>query len=338
VRVNERNLHEFVFGLTIANDVSARDVQLPQLQFFKGKSYRGFCPLGPYLAVLDPEDFAYLDRLTLTLSVDGEVRQQDSTKNLVYKPAESIEELSTFSDISPGDVLLTGTPSGCALRAPRPIMRKFLQLVLSEKKFWQTFRDIQAKRPYLQPGDAITASIRSDDGKIDLGEQHVTVIAEIPQARKNGVPMSEALVTTPDRKRAVKLQHLVIYVDDLQRSKDFYMKVFDLQFSALNHPDSSAAMRLAHQEMHFFSFGFYHHDICLVKHHRLKMDNHSMLGYSMVVRNAAGFAAIVDRLQNMNVPYREGRLIASAKTEPGSKAVCFQDPNQHWIEILLRGA
>ena len=67
------------------------------------------------------------------------------------------------------------------------------------------------------------------------------------------------------------------------------MKLFDLQFSALNHPDSSAAMRLSHQEMHFFSFGFYHHDICLVKHHKLKMDNGSMMHFSLVARDAAAF-------------------------------------------------
>ena len=65
------------------------------------------------------------------------------------------------------------------------------------------------------------------------------------------------------------------------------MRLFDLQFSALNHPDSSAAMRLSHQEMHFFSFGFYHHDICLVKHHKLKMDNGSMMHFSLVARDAA---------------------------------------------------
>ena len=63
------------------------------------------------------------------------------------------------------------------------------------------------------------------------------------------------------------------------------MKLFDLQFSALNHPDSSAAMRLSNQEMHFFSFGFYHHDLCLVKHHKLKMDNNSMLHFTLVARD-----------------------------------------------------
>ena len=79
VTITADNMHEYVFGITIANDVSARDVQIPQMQFFKGKSYRGFCPLGPHLAVLEREEFAYLDQLTLTLAVNGEVRQHDET-------------------------------------------------------------------------------------------------------------------------------------------------------------------------------------------------------------------------------------------------------------------
>jgi 2-keto-4-pentenoate hydratase/2-oxohepta-3-ene-1,7-dioic acid hydratase in catechol pathway len=174
--ITAENMHEYVFGVTIANDVSARDVQIPQMQFFKGKSYRGFCPLGPHLAVLERDEFAYLDELTLTLAVNGEVRQHDQTRNLVYKPAETITELSTFSDVSPGDVLLTGTPSGCALRIPKPLVRKLMQLVLPERKFWATFRKVQAKRPqYLKPGDVMTATIASADRVIDLGEQRVRV-------------------------------------------------------------------------------------------------------------------------------------------------------------------
>jgi 2-keto-4-pentenoate hydratase/2-oxohepta-3-ene-1,7-dioic acid hydratase in catechol pathway len=172
VTVTPADLHEYVFGMTIANDVSARDVQLPQTQFFKGKSYRGFCPLGPYLAVLDPRELRYLDELTLTLKVNDTVRQSDSTANLVYKPAETITELSTFCDLSPGDVLLTGTPAGCALRAPAPLVRKLMQLVLSEPRLWATFTRLQASRPqYLKPGDVVRATIASADGAIDLGEQ-----------------------------------------------------------------------------------------------------------------------------------------------------------------------
>ena len=133
---------------------------------------------------------------------------------------------------------------------------------------------------------------------------------------------------------AAKLQHHVIYVSDLNRSKDFYTKLLDLQFSALNHPDSSAAMRLAHMEMHFFSFGFYHHDICLVKHHKLNMDNGSMLHVSLVARDQAAFDAIQRRAKGLAIPTRDGRLIASANALPGQRAFCLQDPDHHWIEII----
>jgi 2-keto-4-pentenoate hydratase/2-oxohepta-3-ene-1,7-dioic acid hydratase in catechol pathway len=174
--VKAENLAEYVFGITIANDVSARDVQLPQTQFFKGKSYRGFCPMGPFLTVLEPDEFRYLDDLDLTLSVNGAPRQRDNTRNLVFKPAETITELSTFSDIAPGDVLLTGTPSGCALRVPPPFIRKIMHLFLSEKRFWGAFRKSQASRPqYLKPKDVVRARIASADGAIDLGEQRVSI-------------------------------------------------------------------------------------------------------------------------------------------------------------------
>jgi 2-keto-4-pentenoate hydratase/2-oxohepta-3-ene-1,7-dioic acid hydratase in catechol pathway len=178
IEVTSANLSEYVFGFVIANDISARDVQLPQTQFFKGKSYRGFCPLGPYLTVPEAVEFDYLDHLTLTLAVNGTVRQQDSTANLVFKPAESIRELSQFSDIAPGDVLLTGTPSGCALRAPKPFVRKLMQLLIPEPKLWALFRKGQSESGrYLQSGDVMTLTIASADRVIDLGEQRTKVVA-----------------------------------------------------------------------------------------------------------------------------------------------------------------
>ena len=177
VTVTGENLHEFVFGVTIANDISARDVQLPQMQFFKGKSYRGFCPLGPHLTVLEPHEMGYLEQLTLTLAVNGRVRQLDNTSNLVWKPAETITELSTFSDVAPGDVLLTGTPAGCALRAPPPLVGRLMRAVLPERALWATFARAQAKRGgYLRPGDVVRATIASADRVVDLGEQRVTIV------------------------------------------------------------------------------------------------------------------------------------------------------------------
>ena len=143
-----------------------------------------------------------------------------------------------------------------------------------------------------------------------------------------------AIQALEERTIAAKLQHHVIYVSDLRRSKEFYMKLFDLQFSALNHPDSSAAMRLAHMEMHFFSFGFYHHDICLVKHHKLPMDNGSMLHFSLIARDGQAFDAIRRRAEELGEIIQEGRLIASAQRAPGQRAFCVQDPDNHWIEII----
>ena len=175
VVVTAANLKDYIFGITIANDISARDVQLPQTQFFKGKSYRGFCPIGPRLTVLEPDEFAVLDDLELKLSVNGIERQRDTTKNLVFKPAETITELSTFANVAPGDVLLTGTPSGCALRVPSPAVRRLLQL-LPERRFWKLFVETQGRRKaYLQPGDTITAGIWSADGRVDLGEQRTLI-------------------------------------------------------------------------------------------------------------------------------------------------------------------
>ena len=176
VTVKRESLADYVFAITIANDLSARDVQLPQTQFFKGKSYRGFCPLGPWLTVLERDEFAGLDDLALELDVNGAPRQRDTTANLVFKPAETISELSTFANIAPGDVLLTGTPSGCALRAPPPSVRRLLQL-LPEHVLWKLFLKAQARRPqYLQPGDRISARIHSRDGAIDLGEQTTGIL------------------------------------------------------------------------------------------------------------------------------------------------------------------
>lgn len=172
------NASQSIAAFFMANDVSARDVQLPQLQWYKGKSYRTFLPAGPMLAVLEPGDFELLENLKLTLTVNDEIRQQDTASNLVHKPTETILELSQFCNINPGDVLLTGTPSGCALRAPGKFVQKIGGL-LSERRKWELFVKGQSKRrEYLQPKDTIRSSIRTDDRKIDLGEQILKVVQE----------------------------------------------------------------------------------------------------------------------------------------------------------------
>jgi len=182
VRVHANDLADYVAGICIGNDVSARDVQIPQMQFHKGKSYRTFCPLGPVLALLEPGEMHYLDEMLLTLTVNGERRQHDHTGNLVYRPAETLTEYSQVSDFDPGDVLLTGTPAGCALGLPSPLVVR-LSGLLPEAQKWAAFRAGQKRRrQYLQAGDVVESRIVSRDGRIDLGlQRHVVRDLETPQ-------------------------------------------------------------------------------------------------------------------------------------------------------------
>lgn len=178
VLVTNDNLHEFVAAAVIVNDYSARDVQIPQMQFYKGKSFRTFGPVGPHLTLLDESNIAFVKQLRLTLTVNGEVRQDDSTANLVYGPAETLTELSHVQDFEAGDLLSTGTPAGCALSVPSPAKQRIAQLI-PEKKRWELFFKTQSKRTqYLKVGDVVEARIKSEDGRIDLGVQRNRVVAE----------------------------------------------------------------------------------------------------------------------------------------------------------------
>ncbi|MBV9279886.1 MAG: fumarylacetoacetate hydrolase family protein [Chloroflexi bacterium] len=172
IEVTPENLHEYVAGVTIADDISARDIQIPQEQWDKGKSYRTFCPTGPYLYLLEAEDVALLDALELRLWVNGELRQSASTADMLYKPAETLRELSGVMDLDPGDLILTGTPAGVAIAPPPRFVQKVTALVLSPERRSDLFISGQLKNHrYLKEGDLIRATIASGDGRIDLGTQ-----------------------------------------------------------------------------------------------------------------------------------------------------------------------
>ena len=177
VTVTDETLRDYVVAVTIADDLSARDVQLPQGQYLKGKSYRGFCPLGPVLAVLDESDYARLDDLELQLHVNGDLRQIDTTANFVYRPAETLTELSEFANLSVGDVVLTGTPHGTAAASPPAIVRRLATALLPEHVMWKLFIRRNLDGPFLRPGDTVTATIKSSDGVLDLGEQRTPIVA-----------------------------------------------------------------------------------------------------------------------------------------------------------------
>jgi len=176
--VTDANLIEFVAALVIVNDYSARDIQIPQMQFYKGKSYRTFGPVGPRLCMLEKGDAPEIRNLRLRLTVNGEVRQDDTTANLVFGPAETLTELSGVQDLFAGDLIATGTPAGCALSVPSPFRQKIAAL-LPEATKWRTFLAVQAaRRQYLKTGDVVEATIVNASGTIDLGVQRNVVVEE----------------------------------------------------------------------------------------------------------------------------------------------------------------
>jgi 2-keto-4-pentenoate hydratase/2-oxohepta-3-ene-1,7-dioic acid hydratase in catechol pathway len=110
-----------IAGYAIANDVSEREFQLERGgQWDKGKSCETFNPLGPWLVTPDEVDPA---ALALRLTVNGEVRQDGTTADMVFRPAEIVRYLSQFMVLYPGDVISTGTPAGVALGSGAPYLR-----------------------------------------------------------------------------------------------------------------------------------------------------------------------------------------------------------------------
>ena len=174
--VTRDNLADYVGALVLHNDVSARDVQLPQTQFYKGKSYRTFGPTGPWLTLVDGADLARLEEIEVRLEVNGELRQQALAAELSYKPAETLTELSELQDVGPGDLIVTGTPGGTAVKAPGAL-KMFLARLLPEAKRWELFIKGSLNDPdYLKDGDQMVASAKTADGSIDLGLQHNRIV------------------------------------------------------------------------------------------------------------------------------------------------------------------
>jgi 5-carboxymethyl-2-hydroxymuconate isomerase len=102
---------EHVFGYTVGNDVSARDVQFSESQWTRGKSFDTFCPLGP--VVVTAEEISDPQMLALGTRVNGESMQDSSTAEMLFGVAELLAFCSRSFTLEPGDLLLTGTPWGC---------------------------------------------------------------------------------------------------------------------------------------------------------------------------------------------------------------------------------
>jgi 2-keto-4-pentenoate hydratase/2-oxohepta-3-ene-1,7-dioic acid hydratase in catechol pathway len=111
---------DHVGGYTVFNDISARDFQFRDGQWFRGKSFDTFAPMGPVLAV--PDQIPDPQNLKLQLRLNGETRQDGSTSNMVFTVAELIADISKVLTLESGDVIATGTPAGVGVAAkPKPI-------------------------------------------------------------------------------------------------------------------------------------------------------------------------------------------------------------------------
>ncbi|MGA9359207.1 MAG: fumarylacetoacetate hydrolase family protein [Mycobacterium sp.] len=174
--ISDTNLAELIAGLVVTNDVSARDIQLPQTQFYEAKSYPTFTPVGPELVLLDAEELKRFGDLRLRLSVNGEERQNSLVEgDMLYRPLQALQSLTQFQELAPGDLLLTGTPVGTALSAPsKPV--QIIGNLLPPAVKWRAFFKSQAANPrYLQNGDIVEASVATDDGANDLGTQRTAI-------------------------------------------------------------------------------------------------------------------------------------------------------------------
>jgi 2-keto-4-pentenoate hydratase/2-oxohepta-3-ene-1,7-dioic acid hydratase in catechol pathway len=173
--VTDDTLADYVAGLVVTNDVSARDLQLPKTQFYESKSYPTFTPVGPALVLLTADELKRFTDLRLRLWVNGQLRQNMTVADMIYPPADTLQALTRFQRLDPGDLLLTGTPVGTALTAPaKPV--EIIGALLPTATRWRLFFRGQARNPdYLQDGDVVEVSVATDDGAIDLGTQRTIV-------------------------------------------------------------------------------------------------------------------------------------------------------------------
>ena len=131
--IDETSAKNYVFGYMIFNDVSARDIQMQDKQFTRGKSFDTFAPCGPWITtsdeVTDPEN------LQMTTMVNGQIRQNSSTNNMFINISSILSKLSKVMTLEKGDIITTGTPEGVALNNPdTPFLKDGDEIVMEIEK------------------------------------------------------------------------------------------------------------------------------------------------------------------------------------------------------------
>lgn len=129
-KVSREEAKDMIFGFTIINDLSVRDMQVQHNQWYRGKSLDGMITMGPYVVTKD--EFKFPVELNLMTYVDGELRQNSNTKYMISKIEDIICELSDGITLEPGDIIATGTPTGVGASYNPPKFLKKNQKVVCE--------------------------------------------------------------------------------------------------------------------------------------------------------------------------------------------------------------
>lgn len=144
--ISEAKALDYVFGYCTTNDLSARDIQKRTSQWMTGKTNDGFAPVGPYVVTKD--EIPNPNNLQLKTIVNGEVRQDSNTRDMIFNCEKLISYISQYMTLEPGDLIMTGTPEGVILGRPK------------------------VERVYLQPGDVVTVEVEK------LGALTIYLVAE----------------------------------------------------------------------------------------------------------------------------------------------------------------
>lgn len=171
-KITEGTLGDVVAGVVLCNDVSARDTMFGTtfFQWFRGKGYRTFCPAGPVLWYLEPQEVRdALQDIEIKLSVDGNPRQVGHSSQLIWKPLETLNYITSSMDMHRGDLLLTGTPGGVTAPATPRMVEILKEHLLADTVRRDELRvEMQKGRPFLKAGNLVTATMTGPNG-LNLG-------------------------------------------------------------------------------------------------------------------------------------------------------------------------
>jgi 2-keto-4-pentenoate hydratase/2-oxohepta-3-ene-1,7-dioic acid hydratase in catechol pathway len=121
-RISKARARDYIAGFTVMNDVSGREAQFSDSQWFRGKSFDGFAPAGPVMVT--PDEIGDVNNLRITATVDGKIMQDGNTRDMIFDVYTIIEDISEDITLIPGDIISTGTPAGVGIFRDPPVVLK----------------------------------------------------------------------------------------------------------------------------------------------------------------------------------------------------------------------